>query len=644
MSITPLLTGLYATLLASFQILCWVALGSFFVPDAIEDEIGVPAMVLAGSAITTAVYAVFASMGDLRAAFGLNLLLCVGAIAFGRVRAGRSLRWVAASLSEIWRGKRWAAAVCGMVLAIYWIVSIAPPRDADVMRYHLAHIRQILAEGRWQPIADYHYALPFGWSINYLPFELLHLPQGAHLLNLELWLIAMAVLASVLRRFYSTTAVMLAGALFVAAPQMMKAATSAHADMYIAFSVLAISVIALRLPKLGTAEWGLLGFAAWIAANTRYQALGVGLAVSIIVAIAAIKRLVEWRGLGAYAAGTAAALVLSSPFYWFNYRAFHNPVWPIAVPFFNGAQRYADRVAAFYTASLTGHLSAGSVAMGIFNLLRRPDVFPLPLFLVMLPIAYLIWRPSNVRYVVGILSVFFVLWTLSQPLLFYRYSTMLTPLVILGWAAVVKCWQPRWYLNRTLQAALVLVMVSAGVFQVFYFRHFLQYVVTGNQTAFHRFTWFYAPYQWANRETPVDSKFLVMVTFGETYYLQRPYRRADPWASGVIDWPSVKTPENLDRLLAQDGYQYVIYEDKDWSPELGGTDMRAVMDRAIETGTLREVATFREPLNSIGILSELGLRPETTVTNVRILERSSAANANGWAKQSVAATPHGGSL
>src|SRR5258706_13497086 len=71
MSPIPLFTGVLATLLASLQMLCWIAIGSIFVPETVEEEAGAPAMVLIGSAITTAIYAVFASRGELPAGFGL---------------------------------------------------------------------------------------------------------------------------------------------------------------------------------------------------------------------------------------------------------------------------------------------------------------------------------------------------------------------------------------------------------------------------------------------------------------------------------------------------------------------------------------------------------------------------------------------
>ena len=47
-------------------------------------------------------------------------------------------------------------------------------------------------------IADYHYALPFGWSLSYLPFEILGLPQGSQLLGLALFVV---FVSSIVRTF-----------------------------------------------------------------------------------------------------------------------------------------------------------------------------------------------------------------------------------------------------------------------------------------------------------------------------------------------------------------------------------------------------------------------------------------------------------
>ena len=56
---------------------------------------------------------------------------------------------------------------------MYWLNAIVPPRDADVMRYHLAHVRQIARDGAWIAVPDFHYAIPFGWTLNFLPYEMM---------------------------------------------------------------------------------------------------------------------------------------------------------------------------------------------------------------------------------------------------------------------------------------------------------------------------------------------------------------------------------------------------------------------------------------------------------------------------------------
>ena len=86
---------------------------------------------------------------------------------------------------------KWVLYPLGMIA---WIYAIAPPRDGDVMRYHLAHIRQIASDGAWKSIADITYAFPFSWTLNYLPFELLGLPQTAQLTNLGLGVLVLVTL------------------------------------------------------------------------------------------------------------------------------------------------------------------------------------------------------------------------------------------------------------------------------------------------------------------------------------------------------------------------------------------------------------------------------------------------------------------
>ena len=643
MNLTPLLTGLWATILAGLQLCGWMGLGFWFISEATEIEIGAPLAVLVGSGITSAMYAVCAGTGQLTLSITLDVLLCALGAAVHWRRVVEALLWTGTSIASIWPRRRWLEVIGLGTVAAYWIVSIAPPRDADVLRYHLTHIRQIIAEGSWKPVPDYHYALPFGWSLNYLPFERFHLSQAAHLLNFGLWLLAVALLVSIIRRFYTPGAAILFCALFVYSPQMMKAATTAHADMYITFATLAIGILMMGLPRLGAEGFALLGFAGWISANSRYQGIGLGIAVSVIAVVVVVRRRLYREGLW-FLAGASGAILLSAPFYIFNYLAFRNPFWPIAVPEINGVTTYADQVAAFYTSALTGHLALVPVLKAIWYLIIRPDVFPLPLFALVLPPFFLFLRPRHARYVVGLMGLFFVIWTLSQPVLFYRYCLMLAPLVLIGGAVGLYEWHPFPGFTKTMIAGLMVCIAGAAAFQAVYVRHFLSYAVTGDAAAFHRFTWFYEPYQWVNQTTARDASFLVVVSYGETYYLDRFYRRADPWSSGVVDWPKVETAGDLNRFLDRMGYQYFIYEDKDWSAQIGGEHMSWVVKSAIASGELREVASFGVPLGTIGILSELGLRPATVTTTVRILQPAGSKERSGWAAKNRTPPTVGGTL
>jgi hypothetical protein len=124
----------------------------------------------------------------------------------------------------------------------------------------------------------------------------------------------------------------------------------------------------------------------------------------------------------------------------------------------------------------------------------------------------------------------------------------------------------------------------------------LRYVVNGDAREYHRYTWFYDTYDWINHNTPTTSRFLVIVSSAHTYYLDRQYRRADPWVSGEVDWRRTVRPESLDSLLASGGYRYVLYEDRDWSDYYGGSEMQRTVGDAYRSGLLRDVKTFQDTL------------------------------------------------
>src|SRR5207249_2259222 len=136
-----------------------------------HDIISIPLSLLIGSALTAFMYAIFAATGHVQAGIAFGSVTVVVAVVLFRQRVFQMSRSLLTAYTELGSGRRWFLAPWTAALVLFWALAIIPPRDADVMRYHLAHIRQIDMENAWFPIPDWHYALPFGWTFNYLPFE-----------------------------------------------------------------------------------------------------------------------------------------------------------------------------------------------------------------------------------------------------------------------------------------------------------------------------------------------------------------------------------------------------------------------------------------------------------------------------------------
>ncbi len=621
MDLDPLAIGLVSTGLAGAQIFGWLALGSCFISAYSDEQVSIPLSLLMGAAVTAFVYAVFAAIAQVNTGIAIGLMTSTLSAVAWRQRAWRMVQYVAATYRDLWAGNAWVFALSAATLVLYWADAISPPRDADVLRYHLAHIRQMIMDHAWLPIPDYHYALPLGWSLNYLPFEKFGLPQAAHLLNLGLLIVAIGLIFEMLKQQAARNIALLLTAAMVYQPSVVKVATTAHADMYIIFVMLAITVLLVRFSNFSYRSYGLLGFAAWIGAQSRYQAIGIGVSVTVWLLLQVGRERLYRDYLLPYSVGSLAALALSSPFYIFNLVAFKNPVWPLMIPTINGVTTYADLVAATRTTAVTGPLTIDTLSAGVLGLLTEPTLFPIPIMALILLVVSLRWRIGPVPRLASLVAVFLVVWGLAQPSLYPRFSLMLVPFVIVGLAPMLALWTQAPVLRRVIHAGfLALVTTSIGVV-VFYSLDNLRYAVTGDLAKFHRFTWFYDVYNWANHFTPKSARFLVVVNSGHSYYLDRPYRRADPLLSGVIDWLSLGSAEDLDRVLQTGGYEYVIYEDTDWRSFPGGGKMVSVIKEAIEKGLLIKTAVFYPRLSTLRVLRQSD--PTTVWVLVRSRERDS---------------------
>ena len=596
-SLVPIGEGLVASVIAAFIFAAWMAIGSLFLSrlDA-RDEITAPGAILIGSGITSFLLALASAASLVR--IGVVVVAVVAMLLL--IIRWRAVVRLAAVIVEPFTGLASHAAVlvAGVVLgAILWAASISPPRSADAMRYHLAHIRQIVQDGGWERIADYHYALPFGWSLSYLPFELIGLPQGSQILGLLLFVVVISTIVRVFKWAGATRASLMIGLLLMLHPASLRLFIEANADSYALLVILAISIFVLRLSSLNSREAVLFGFVSWIGLQSRYQLVAAGLAALIVFLVAMRRHPARMGALFAYVGGSLAALVLASPFYVANARWFGNPVWPLMADPSAPNATYADVIAATYSHSLSGSHTIGNYIEGISTLFRVPYLFPLAILIVAVILIAAVRRGREIRALGLFGAIFLVEWAVMQPLLYPRFVLMMLPVAALCAGFLLsKVLEDRERIERIAFAlagvtAVALVVVTGAVN-----RDGLRFALDGNEREYHRHTWFYRLYDWANRNTPADSHYLVIVSSGHTYYLDRPYRRGDPWISGVVDWPRVASGAKLDSVLAGGGYRYVIYEDRDWSIYPGGAEAQRAIDESLRSGALRNVVSFDDTL------------------------------------------------
>jgi hypothetical protein len=501
------------------------------------------------------------------------------------------------------------------VAALLVIYALAPPRDGDVMRYHLTHIRQIASEGSWTWIPDVHYAVPFAWAFNYLPFEIARVPQGAALLNALLWVVVFFVVLESSSRTGSRPYQYLVCLCFMSHPFVVKIFSAAFSDGY---AILVTTVLAIglsRLRDLSHRDLALLGFVCWIGIASRYQVLPIA-GVGSLIAIGVLSHARNWRGLGFFTIGAVAAIAASSPFYLMNWAHTGNPVWPLSIPFASTDGSFIQQLGASFARPFSWPPTA-PLTLEVKRLFMEKLIAPLPVVLTIVSVVTLFVRRNPMRAASLLSCGFLVLWLRASPRL---YPTHISPIIALGPLLVTSISVRR---DKIASVALRLVSIAFISLSFFFSLDYLRYDITGNEREFHRYTWYYGVYDWVNHHTSPESRMLVVVRSGLTYYLERPYRRADPWLSGEIDWSRTRSPAALDSVMNRGRFEYLIYDDQSWDGYPGGQIMSDVVHSAVSHGFLVPVHHSPEKLYSSRVTRTY------TTSNVYVYKRTAKYSFSG---------------
>jgi hypothetical protein len=383
-------------------------------------------------------------------------------------------------------------------------------------------------------------------------------------------------------------------------PAVLKMYTTAFADAYLAFVMGVVAVLALQLLS-GKGGLAYLGFATWIGLQSRYQAGAIALA-SLPLALWIATRQKQWRSLPAYAAGAAAACLLAAPFYLFNWLHLRNPFLPLLAEWFD-RRSYIGLLSAQF-APLWNELSWRSIVDWAPSMFAVVEVFPLPALAVALPLAAIWTRDRRLRMAATLSAMFLLLWLIAQPGPLPRFILAMLPLLLLGWAPVlhrIYAWPAaRPVLTGCLAGAIFVFSLADLV----YARDYARYLVTGNARAFHYATVLYEVHDWVNTFTPPQARVLVIVPSRGSYPLRRWHRRAEPATSAVCDWRAVRSGEDLRDFLRRGAYNYVIYEQRDWSTSPGGPEMTAAIKEALREGFLVPTKVFLTPVYHLRMLNQ----------------------------------------
>lgn len=303
------------------------------------------------------------------------------------------------------------------------------------------------------------------------------------------------------------------------------------------------------------------------------------------------KRAISPRVLAAATAGGLVAGLLAAPFYLSNLRWFGDPVWPLLVTGDPSAASAASRLANVFAQRTTAPLQLASLPRGLFQLGIDISVFPIPWIVAAAVVAG--WYFQRPRRVAAFVTCYVVIWLAVSPVPFPRFIVFLVPLVpLLSADALLRLAASSSLARRCTIGALMTFCTVVAVVLLADYRESVRYALTGDRARYDRATWFAPVFTWANTTTPPQARFLVVVKSGGTYALDRPYRRADPEGSAEMDWVAIPDGEALLERLRAGGFQYLIYEDRNWSPYPGGGAMVRVVRDAATRALLEPVEVF----------------------------------------------------
>ena len=190
----------------------------------------------------------------------------------------------------------------------------------------------------------------------------------------------------------------------------------------------------------------------------------------------------------------------------------------------------------------------------------------------------------------------------------WRYSIWILPLGILS-AVMLYEWlkMKKFKKFKAIYQLSILVTLVYGIgIGLLYSKGYFEYLIDKDLKKYHKATYYWAEYDWINKNLPEDATFLVIVGAGQTYYLDREYIRGDSM-SGEINWDFVKDVLSLKNILRSRGIDYIFYVRNQGK-------ISCLFDELAVKSSARVVFDRKTPISTQRILGTY------TIADVRLLE------------------------
>jgi 4-amino-4-deoxy-L-arabinose transferase-like glycosyltransferase len=489
------------------------------------------------------------------------------------------------ALARSWGLRRWrprngrAALLIGVVAVqglMIVVANLAPPTAGDPLMY-LPALRQYLHEGRivWWPIT--------GWNMPQLSEMLTLLALGtggeiaAGVAAATVALVAAAAMWSLARRYVSPTGAVLAAATLMSTSHFYTYATSLKVEPAMILFLLLGWRALLHWHEGGGDRWLVLaGLCAGLTASTKYTGVlaAAGLAVAAALAAWRARRVSLPRGRSLRAPVLAATLALVAALPWYGRNWLHggDPIWPLGYAVFKSRYYTAAEHQKFAAWELGAGTTPLSFLLSPWTVTTRSRAYATqdfrtvftPIFLAFLPGLVLTWtrrsprrRSAATLLLVGA-AVSYTGWFLGG----YQKLDYLVPLVAPLIVVTALAAEGMWALGRPARLAItggvaVACSLALGV-ALLQVSGTLPYVLgrVDRVTYLRNRVSFYDDYRWVNATLPPDARVLSLDL--HPYYVERALLIGAPAYSGLLDYPTLGSPQDLLARLRALRVDYIL--------------------------------------------------------------------------------------